>query len=190
MTGFVLAAPAAEPISLAETKAYLRLDGAAEDGLVTTLIAAARQHLEATMGLALIAQSWRVVLDDWPADGAVALPRAPLLSLTSVTAYDGNGDPQTLDVQQFATRSGLATAEQLASFPPTIMINGETDELRVSGEAFARTLRAAGVPIQVSTETGTVHGHLNRPEEPGAHASLERFAARINALATPLTTSR
>lgn len=85
---------------------------------------------------------------------------------------------------------GLATAEQLASFPPTIMINGETDELRVSGEAFARTLRAAGVPIQVSTERGTVHGHLNRPEEPGAHASLERFAARINALATPLTTSR
>jgi acetyl esterase/lipase len=78
---------------------------------------------------------------------------------------------------------GLAATEQLTGFPPTIMINDETDELRVSGEAFATSLRAAGVDIDVSTEPGTTHGHLNRPEEPGWAASLERFAARVNALA-------
>ncbi len=67
------------------------------------------------------------------------------------------------------------------------MINSDTDELRVSGEAFAAKLRQAGVEIDVSTQPNTVHGHLNRPHEPGAHASLERFAARVNALAGATT---
>jgi acetyl esterase/lipase len=84
---------------------------------------------------------------------------------------------------------GLATPEQLASFPPTIMINDETDELRVSGEAFARTLREAGVPVDVSTEAGTMHGHLNRPDEGAAKASIDRFAARIGALTAANTSS-
>jgi len=78
---------------------------------------------------------------------------------------------------------GTATVAELAVFPPTIMINDEVDELRVSGEAFAAALRAAGVEIDVTTEPGTQHGHLNRPEEPAAHASIERYAARILATA-------
>ena len=80
---------------------------------------------------------------------------------------------------------GLASVEQLRSFPPTIMINDEVDELRVSGEAFAASLRSAGVEVDASTEPGTQHGHLNRPSEAAASASLDRFADRINALARP-----
>ncbi len=76
---------------------------------------------------------------------------------------------------------GTASAERLAAFPPTIMINDETDELRVSGEAFARTLADAGVEIDVSTEAGTTHGHLNR-EDATAAGSIDRFAARIRSL--------
>lgn len=77
---------------------------------------------------------------------------------------------------------GLATTEDLARFPPTLMINGDTDELRVSGEVFAATLVAAGRDIVAVTEPGTRHGHLNRPEEPQAAASLDRLVARLAAL--------
>ena len=77
---------------------------------------------------------------------------------------------------------GLATPADLAHFPPTLMINGEVDELRVSGEHFAATLAAAGRDISVLTEPGTRHGHLNRPEEPAAAASIDRIAARLAAL--------
>ena len=80
---------------------------------------------------------------------------------------------------------GLATARDLALFPPTIMINDEVDELRVSGEAFAASLREAGVEVDATTAPGMRHGHLNRPEEPEASASLDRFAARIAALTKP-----
>lgn len=71
---------------------------------------------------------------------------------------------------------GLATAAELAGFPATIMVNDDTDELRVSGEAFAATLAKAGVSIEVSREPETTHGHLNRPEGPGFEETIERVA--------------
>lgn len=69
---------------------------------------------------------------------------------------------------------GLATPADVAGFPPVLMVNGEADELRVSGEVFAATLAAASVPVEVVTEPGTDHGHLNRPGEPAASATVDR----------------
>lgn len=96
MTAYLLSGPAAEPVSLDDAKAWLKLDTDDEDALVTTLVTAARLHVEGTTGRALLTQSWRLVLDDWPQVGLVRLPVAPLQSLTAITAYDINGDPVTL----------------------------------------------------------------------------------------------
>lgn len=103
MTSYLLAGPALEPVTLAEAKAYCKLDDTAEDGLIATLIAAARIHLEGVTGRALIAQTWRLVLDCWPAGEAVRLPVAPLLGLTAVTAYDAEDASSELDLDQFQT---------------------------------------------------------------------------------------
>jgi acetyl esterase len=90
------------------------------------------------------------------------------------------------DADRFAI-PGLASAEELAGFPPVLMINDEADELRVSGETFAATLRQAHVDVDVTTEPGTHHGHLNRPHEPAASASIDRIVARLTSLSTPAT---
>jgi len=91
----------------------------------------------------------------------------------------------TVDDAPAAAVPGLADAELLAQFPPTVMVNSDADELRVSGEAFAARLRAAGREVRATTEPGTTHGHLNRPDEgPGALATIERIAARLRELAT------
>lgn len=82
---------------------------------------------------------------------------------------------------------GLATAADLAQFPPTLVINSDTDELRISGELFAGTLAAAGRDIVVVTEPGTTHGHLNRPDEAAATASIDRILARLAALSPERT---
>lgn len=75
---------------------------------------------------------------------------------------------------------GRATVDDVRGFPPTLIIDSEADTLRISGEVFAATLRAAGRPVDLVTEPGTRHGHLNRPEEPAATRSVERIAARLN----------
>lgn len=101
MTSYLLAGPAEEPVSLVEAKAYLKIDNTAEDGLITTLIGAARLHVEGVTGKALLAQSWRVVLDDWPDNGVVKLPVSPLISVTGITAVDDHGGSHDIALAQF-----------------------------------------------------------------------------------------
>ena len=65
----------------------------------------------------------------------------------------------------------------VSGLPPTYILNSEADSLRSSGEAFGKQLAAAGMTARVEFEPGTVHGHLNQPDDPGAHQSIERIVA-------------
>jgi acetyl esterase/lipase len=85
----------------------------------------------------------------------------------------------TVDAADVYAVPGTASVDELRNFPATIMINDEIDELRVSGEAFGASLRDAGIDLDISTEPGTRHGHLNKPDLAAATASIDRFAARI-----------
>jgi uncharacterized phiE125 gp8 family phage protein len=85
------AAPEAEPISLAEAKAHLRVDSDHEDALIGQLIAAARSVVERALGLALLSQGWSYYLDAWPRSATVALPLAPVQAVTAVTLHDAAG---------------------------------------------------------------------------------------------------
>lgn len=105
MTSYLLAGPAEEPVSLAEAKGFLKVDDSAEDGLITTLIGAARLHVEGITGKALLAQNWRTVLDDWPDDGVVKLPVAPLIAVIAISVTDGNGASLDLPLDQFRSES-------------------------------------------------------------------------------------
>lgn len=105
MISYLLAGPALEPVTLAEAKAYLRVDDSAEDGLVATLITAARLHVESTTARALIAQSWRAVLDCWPAGRALRLPVAPLIGLAAINAYDEAGAVHPIGLGQFSSEA-------------------------------------------------------------------------------------
>ena len=84
-------------------------------------------------------------------------PRA-CAACTSSTSADRS---TTLRCSRCRARRRPTTSPE---FPPTLMINGEVDELRVSGEFFAATLAAAGREVEVVTEAGTTHGHLNNPQ--------------------------
>ncbi len=101
MISYLLAGAAEEPVSLAQAKAFLKVDDEAEDGLIATLIGAARLHVEGVTGLALLEQSWRVVLDDWPDNGQIRLPVTPFRSVTQITAYDGQGAAHDVPLAQF-----------------------------------------------------------------------------------------
>lgn len=76
-------APSVEPVTLAEMRAYLRLDpddGGAEDGLIAALIAAARVALEQATRRILVPGRFRLSLADWP-PGDLPLPLSPVTGL-------------------------------------------------------------------------------------------------------------
>lgn len=85
-----LAGPLAEPLSLAELKAHLRLEDESEEALLAGYLIAAREAVERHLRRALIAQRWQLVLDAWPT-GPVRLPRPPLLSVEAVRVLDAAG---------------------------------------------------------------------------------------------------
>jgi uncharacterized phiE125 gp8 family phage protein len=89
--------PAVEPVALAEAKAHLRVDGSAEDTLIASLIVTSRLHVEAAIGLALIAQSWSWYIDAWPPGPALKLPLRPVQSVAAVRLYDESAAATSLD---------------------------------------------------------------------------------------------
>ena len=96
------AAPAAEPISLAEAKAHLRVDASDEDALLNALIVAARMFIERNLGLALITQGWSYFLDFWPRSCCVTLPISPVEAVSAVKVHDGAGGFVDLDADAYA----------------------------------------------------------------------------------------
>ena len=63
----LLTPPGAEPVSLGQAKAWLRVSHADEDELISDLIRASRERVESFTGRALITRQYRESLDDWPA---------------------------------------------------------------------------------------------------------------------------
>jgi uncharacterized phiE125 gp8 family phage protein len=88
-----LTAPTVEPVTLTEAKAHLRVTTTSEDALISSLIASAREEVEAATGIALITQDWRLYLDAWPSSGVVRLTKHPVQQVNLVTVYDHAGAP-------------------------------------------------------------------------------------------------
>lgn len=86
MTLTLLTPPLAEPVGLAQAKAHLRVTFDAEDALIAALIVAARERVEAELGLSLVETDWRETRDRWDLDedGAATLARGPLIAVDAV----------------------------------------------------------------------------------------------------------
>ncbi|WEG09572.1 alpha/beta hydrolase [Microbacterium horticulturae] len=80
-----------------------------------------------------------------------------------------------------------ATEEQLAFFPPTLVINGEADVLRDEGEAFAAKLRRAGVDVTQVRYAGIIHDFVMVNSMHKTHAAKAAVAQAIAHLKASLS---
>lgn len=101
MSAILLTPPVREPLTLIEAKAFLRVEHDDDDAVIAALIAAARVHVEAMTRRALLAQSWRFVLDAWPKGGRVTPRIGPLRSLLAARVFDADGEAHEIDGESF-----------------------------------------------------------------------------------------
>lgn len=93
-------APASEPVTLAEAKIYLRVDGADEDSLISDLIVSARMSAEYWLKSSLITQSWRLVYNDY-LDSEIILPMPPIVSINSVVVTNRDATTQAISPSNY-----------------------------------------------------------------------------------------
>jgi uncharacterized phiE125 gp8 family phage protein len=116
MASIMLTGPAAEPLTLAEAKDFLRVTQDDDDSVITALIASARVLVEAQTRRALITQQWRIVRDAWPTNGRVWIAPSPLIAITAARVYESDGTTVTIDPENFAFNAAAAPAH--VSFAP------------------------------------------------------------------------
>lgn len=113
----LITAPTAEPVTLTEAKAHLRVIGADEDTYITALIVAARQAAEHITGRALMAQTWELALDAFKA--GISLPRPPLASITSIKYLNDAGALTTMDASAYLLDDHSEPARLLPAYGAT-----------------------------------------------------------------------
>lgn len=95
----VSVAPVVEPVSVEDLKLHARIDSGFEDSKLASYITAARVLVEKDARRALCTQTVVMSLDYLPA--MIALPVAPVQSITGITYYDSLNVQQTLAATEY-----------------------------------------------------------------------------------------
>lgn len=129
-----VAAPANEPLTLAEAKLYLRVDHSSEDALITDFIISARMIAESWMKTSLLTQSWKLSCNDaLPVRNY--LPMGPVQSITSVMLTDRDGGTATISANGYylnAAKNELMLDSAMAGF--------QFDIVYVTGYGYANAV--------------------------------------------------
>ena len=72
-------------------------------------------------------------------------------------------------------------AKDLAGLPPAVVLTAEHDVLRDEGEAYAKRLMDAGVPVQMKRHAGQMHGFFTMLVLPGSERGFQQVVKAIRA---------
>ncbi|NBP83230.1 hypothetical protein EBU60_05145 [bacterium] len=172
-----LVTPAAgEPVSLAEAKQHLRVDGGDDDLLIGSLITAARQAAETKTGRQLITARWKLLLDAFPgplmqsASGAsfslpghaILLAKCPVQSVVSIEYLDMNGTTQVMPSSDYVLDAACEPARLTPAFgktwPPTLPQMGAVSVTFDAGYGTASAV-PEGLKSWIKLRVGSLYGH-------------------------------
>lgn len=141
----LVTAPASEPVTASDLRAWARLDDNGDDAFLSALITSARCWVEFQTGRALLTQTWRALLPAWPDTGRDGWRRVRLTpkpkTVSSVTV-DGAAVSSTL----FAVVGDDLLVDPAAASPGATLTAGVAITFtagEATAAAVARPLRDA-----------------------------------------------
>lgn len=183
MSWSVTTPPTDEPITLDEAKLHLRVSDTTDDTLITTLIQAAREHVEDVCERALMPQTWTerrlyfpptptLMPQAWterlsPYVGAIKLRGGRVTAITSITYTDSAGTVQTLDPATYVTDF---TTEPATILPVDEWPDCATDVVVPYQVGYAD---AASVPAAIKAAMMLIIGNLYANREGAGQAISE-----------------
>jgi uncharacterized phiE125 gp8 family phage protein len=206
----VVTPPAIEPLSLDDAKLHLRVSSTEEDSLITDLISAARQWVEAYLNRSLITQTLRLRADafpdtpartvllanNWPGltlesyltrasaltNGPLYLQRPPLQSVTSIQYYDSTGASQTLSPSLYLVDSDAEPARVSPVYGQSWpSLQARIGALNVTYVAgYGDT--AASVPLAIKQAIRLMVSQFYEFREPVVPESLQEVPLSVRAL--------
>ena len=181
----LVTAPTVEPVTLAEAKTHLRVDGTDDDTLISALITAAREHVDGRdgwLGRALCTQTWDCHYDVFPDDGLLYLPVAPVQSVTSVKYVDPDGVQQTFSSANYALGADL-------DWSPRVILGWDKSWPSVRAVPEAVTVRVvagyASVPRPICQALLLLIGHWHEHREAVMEGTFREVPTTVSALLTP-----
>lgn len=107
--------PEFEPISLEQTKEYLRVEHTIDDDIIADLITAATDYCEQELDLAIMEQAITLKMDGFPSSRTFTLPRTNLIEIVSFDYLDASGSSQAFtdySVDSYSTPARIANKDE------------------------------------------------------------------------------
>lgn len=151
MTTRLISPPGAEPVTVSEAKANLRVTHTDDDDLITRIIGEARDFIERRIQKKLMSQTWELVLDNFGTGTEIKLPVVPVQSITSVKYDDSAGVEQTVTPEDYYLDNANVDEAWLfpvAAWPADLLAAVNTVRIRyvagyASSDLIPRSVRAA-----------------------------------------------
>jgi uncharacterized phiE125 gp8 family phage protein len=172
----LLTAPTAEPVTLSDAKAALRIDDTRFDALLPGLISSARAVAEQETGRQLVEQTWRAELADWPAATDVIQvhrPTACAITYWNGSAFVSLAGAGYVFAPEPVTGNGTCLAPALSTSWPTLGNVALGPRVRIDLTAGLATGSAAQVPAGIKTFITALVGQIIQSPELTATAAVQ-----------------
>lgn len=174
-------------VAVAEAELHLRVDHDTEGDLVAELVDTATELAENFLNRALRTQTVTLTLDEFPCDGQVIrLPKAPLVSVTSITYVDTAGATQTWSSAEYR----VDTAQELGRIEPAYgyfwpVTRSVTSAVVVTYVAGYTSASAVPAPIKHAIKLYLTNLYENRASVVTGTISSEIASVRAESLLWP-----
>jgi len=160
MTLVLNTAATSEPLTVAEVKLWLRIDGDDQNDVIQALIRKARIVAETTLRRQLFTATWKLLLDDFPHGcDFIRLPLPPLASITSVQYVDTAGDTQTWSSDEYSADTDSEPGRLLLGYGE-VYPTTRSQRHAVTITYVAGWTTVAAIPESVKSDMGVLIGRL------------------------------